>query len=417
MLTAYDQALERIARALDAIRMNRPYQPLLLEEIPLNLHGVAVSVNTLARDVYQINTTVALLSKGMLDIELPPRINAMAGSVKQLHSHLRHLTWQTQQIAQGDYDQSVDFLGDFSAAFNQMTGQLKEREAKLQANSVIMGSVFDHIENLLIVNAGLRSQAYIINTCARRTFNIPDGVMDLTHVIKTSPFLRELLGNSHQGERQLEILDENTRHWYYVVISQLVWHGEAALLFYCTDMTVQKRREAMLEQDAMTDALTGVSNRRLMDLQIQRSWAHYRRLQLPVSMIIIDIDFFKQYNDSYGHQQGDACLRTVASCMLKTFCRATDLLARYGGEEFLAMLPNVDGERAWAIAEQLRQKIEAQAIPCVTRGERTFITCSFGVATCIPGADHTPQLLIQRADEALYTAKAQGRNRVMSVTF
>ncbi|MBI9088235.1 MAG: diguanylate cyclase [Desulfobacterium sp.] len=169
-----------------------------------------------------------------------------------------------------------------------------------------------------------------------------------------------------------------------------------------------------LERLTQVDGLTGISNRRHFDHVLKTEWQRMKRKEQPLSLIMMDIDFFKLYNDTYGHQIGDDCLRRVAHLFAVHAGRPSDLAARYGGEEFVMILPNTDQQGAKRVAEQIRKNVEQEAI-AHTRSERyDYVTVSLGVATLSPTRDGVtpPQGLLESADKALYEAKRKGRNRV-----
>lgn len=172
-----------------------------------------------------------------------------------------------------------------------------------------------------------------------------------------------------------------------------------------------KLEEANLELQNLSslDGLTGVSNRRHFDEQLDEEWKRAIRSKSAISLIMLDIDFFKAYNDAYGHQAGDECLKRMATEMSNALHRPGDLLARYGGEEFSAVLPETDGDGAEQIAEKMRSSVESLRIEHSTG---SHVTISLGVATIIPSFDALPEHLISMADKALYKAKENGRNRV-----
>jgi diguanylate cyclase (GGDEF)-like protein len=162
------------------------------------------------------------------------------------------------------------------------------------------------------------------------------------------------------------------------------------------------------------DGLTGISNRRSFDESLEQEWRRSVRNQLPLSLVLIDIDFFKAYNDTYGHQMGDECLKRVANVLSNTVNRPGDLIARYGGEEFVVVLPDTDEEGAIVIGEKLRAWVEGLGIEHTKSLVSKYVTISLGIATTIPRQDSSPAVLIAAADQALYQAKQGGRNRVKS---
>lgn len=169
-----------------------------------------------------------------------------------------------------------------------------------------------------------------------------------------------------------------------------------------------------LETMSRTDGLTGLANRRYFDDAFQREWHRAQRNGGSLAVIMTDIDFFKSYNDTYGHMRGDECLKEVSAIYGRAIRRKTDIVARYGGEEFVLLLPETDSATAMMIAETLREQIVEHGIAHASSDVATVVTASFGVAATIPDRQALPAHLLERADSALYRAKIEGRNRVIS---
>ncbi len=167
-----------------------------------------------------------------------------------------------------------------------------------------------------------------------------------------------------------------------------------------------------LRQQSTLDGLTGIANRRHFDEYLDVEWKRAQRDHKTLSLIMADIDVFKNYNDNYGHQAGDECLRKVAARMQLLLKRPGDLVARYGGEEFAAVLPETDLTGAVRVAEKIRTAVEALAITHAYSIVSDRVTISLGVAATIPTYDGCCEELIKKADQALYRAKQRGRNRV-----
>ncbi len=166
-----------------------------------------------------------------------------------------------------------------------------------------------------------------------------------------------------------------------------------------------------LETQSKIDVLTGVTNRRYFMARLKEEHRRTLRAQQPLALIMVDIDYFKAYNDLYGHVEGDRCLKAVAHCMQQTLKRTGDCIARYGGEEFVIMLPNTPLHNAEHFAQELRSAVEALQIPHGASRCADVVTGSFGVAVAsAEGGSY--ETLIRQADEALYKAKKRGRNRV-----
>jgi diguanylate cyclase (GGDEF)-like protein len=173
-----------------------------------------------------------------------------------------------------------------------------------------------------------------------------------------------------------------------------------------------KRQTDLLEQYAFHDALTGLANRRAFDQRLELEWSRCQRNQSPLSLVMIDIDHFKLYNDHYGHGAGDVCLGEVGRVIMGEVQRSSDLAARYGGEEFVLVLPESNEVTAISLAERVRTAVEARALPHAASKVGAHVTLSIGVACRVPSKDLRPLDLMRAADEALYAAKSEGRNRV-----
>ena len=167
-----------------------------------------------------------------------------------------------------------------------------------------------------------------------------------------------------------------------------------------------------LKEQTLVDGLTGLPNRRRFDEQLKAEWNRAQRHGKPLSILMIDIDFFKKYNDTYGHLGGDDCLRSVAQALLGQAKRGTDLMARWGGEEFSCLLPETTADQAAAIAEGMRKAVQDLRIPHSDSTVSPHVSISIGLSSCVPSEGHTIPGLTKAADEALYKAKQQGRNRV-----
>ncbi|MEG1689963.1 MAG: sensor domain-containing diguanylate cyclase [Hafnia sp.] len=177
---------------------------------------------------------------------------------------------------------------------------------------------------------------------------------------------------------------------------------------YITQNQLMKANRA-LELMALEDALTGLANRREFDKFIKAEAARARRDKNNFSLLMIDVDYFKNYNDHYGHPRGDECLKTLSAIIQKNIVRSNDLAARYGGEEFAVVLPGTDSEGAFLVAEKIRRAVlQAEIQHCDS--PEGIITVSIGVSTCIFTRENSPDVLIESADKALYAAKASGKN-------
>ncbi len=200
-----------------------------------------------------------------------------------------------------------------------------------------------------------------------------------------------------------------------VSLSASVLRNEAgvsvAIVRVSRDISARKRLEKALQHLALLDTLTSLPNRLSFKKSFDLEWRRARRTKQPLSMIMIDVDLFKRYNDSLGHPAGDECLKQVAYTIKRSLRRATDLVARYGGEEFVVLLPGTDEEVAATLAEKLRGAIQALGMGHPDSDVDECVTISLGVSTVWAHQDIEPKMLVQQSDQALYRAKREGRNR------
>ncbi len=182
-------------------------------------------------------------------------------------------------------------------------------------------------------------------------------------------------------------------------------------LCFIHDLSIHKNILNELTRLSNLDGLTNIANRRRFDEEYEQGWHEAQRKQLPLSLIMVDIDYFKQFNDAYGHQVGDECLQKVAKALEKSVIRNADLVARFGGEEFVLILPNTDSKGAITIAQTILDNVKQLDIEHRLSGVAQVLTTSLGIATLTPVKNDVLSTLITQADQALYQAKETGRDR------
>lgn len=221
--------------------------------------------------------------------------------------------------------------------------------------------------------------------------------------------------NENQVWGSLNLWHERNSHTWQeseIELAQIVANQLAIALNQSQLYQKLQKANQELERIATLDSLTGIANRRYFDSILNREWQRLQREKQPLSLIFCDVDYFKKYNDTYGHQSGDRCLRQVAQALKKAIKRPGDLVARYGGEEFVIILPNTPLEGAKAIGERLRQAIQALQMTHEASPISPYITLSLGLSSLIPQPETSANTLVENADRALYEAKKQGRDRL-----
>lgn len=265
----------------------------------------------------------------------------------------------------------------------------------------------DTIDDIDRVSFDFKYRDYLIQLNVKSSLIVPILIYD-SSVLKQSHTSNQLWGllMAHQCQhpRPWEVWETNLLEELALQIAIALQQAE---LYQQLQIVNQE-----LEQLAIEDGLTKLANRRQFDRVIEHDWNRCRREKIPLSLFLLDIDYFKQYNDHYGHLAGDFCLQQVAQVLKNVVQRDTDLVARYGGEEFAIILPNTDINGCVHLAEKVRKAVEALEIPHLKSTVSNYITISIGVAGLIPVEGLTLEMLILQADQALYKAKETGRNCV-----
>lgn len=235
------------------------------------------------------------------------------------------------------------------------------------------------------------------------------------------------LEKSKEGEDHEADFRMRTKEGAYVWIRDVVHvvrneKGDVdSLVGFMFDISERKKTEVkvmelqkQLQEFSFKDGLTNVANRRMFDTVLHEEWSNAQRNHQPLSLIMLDIDFFKQYNDCYGHVNGDDVLKRVAMVLNNACTRARDFFARFGGEEFALILPETDTASAIKMAERCRQLIFKEQIPHKQSEVSQILTISIGVDTIIPSHRYTPLAFIEQVDQHMYEAKQNGRNRIVN---
>ena len=218
----------------------------------------------------------------------------------------------------------------------------------------------------------------------------------------------ELEQKNHRLVEELKVLNASLEHKVTERTREL---KETLALVEKKNRQISKHRDKM-EYIAKIDGLTDIPNRRRFDEVLADEWRRAKRSSTSLSLAMIDIDFFKQYNDTYGHAVGDTCLRQVAQALSGVEKRPGDFIARYGGEEFAVILPESTADKASAVVSRMRDSIWDLKIPHEGSKIHDRLTVSIGLASMVPHGDNSPELLVQSADRMLYSAKKNGRNRI-----
>lgn len=320
-------------------------------------------------------------------------------------------------------------LRELCETFNQMSETLKTNVTLLKESEEKYRSLVELLPDAVIVHSDgillfANEKAAKLVGVEKPEDCIGKPILAFVHPDSRESFLAQKQRAMNTGEslgvtEETCVRPDGSEIVIEVAATPVVYNGEPAILGIARDITERKKIEQklhevnrMLSRLSALDGLTGIANRRSFDEYLEREWKRALRYGNPLSLVMLDIDFFKNYNDTYGHQKGDDCLKQVAGVLETSLKRPSDLAARYGGEEFAIVLPDTDFEGAVAVAERLRLNVESLRIPHIRSQVSPYVTISVGVASAVPDRASTPEGLISAADAALYRAKREGRNRV-----
>ncbi len=358
-----------------------------------------------------VSETAALakaISKGNLNVTLPPPGNEIASPLKALHAALKHLTWQTQQVARGDYQQHIDFMGEFSEAFNTMTSQLEYRyeallkeiengnrkmEALKQSNSLLK-TIIDKMSQWVIVTDCITLKWLYINQQATDAMSRRELEPQIRIWIE-----QQTMGTAEHMQMystEFEIKRGEAFYFFSAVIHPFNWDGHSALVFVISDISSEKEHLYDLQIAAYTDPLTELSNR-CYGMKVLNEWlADCRQFILCFT----DIDCLKYVNDQFGHSEGDKYIIEVAN-ILRGFSHKS-VLCRWGGDEFMLLAEDWTGEKAGNRMEVLRNRLinNKPASGCLYNRNLSYGIIEINSDNSLPAND-----ILSIADERMYEYK------------
>jgi diguanylate cyclase (GGDEF)-like protein/PAS domain S-box-containing protein len=363
--------------------------------------------------------------------EVPDRAQDLLGRLEQLQREV-HEERLARQAAERKLE---DFMGEMESTNRQIEAAIEfanQMALKAQVANIELNQIFNTTADSIWV-IGKDFTVLQINETFLKMLrkNLDETLGKKCHDVFSSEACAGqqcLVSRLSQGEKRIEYdiqkecADGVTRSFIVTATPFCGPDGEViGIVEVYKDISDRKRAEEALQKAnrelqrlAALDGLTQIPNRRGFDERLDMEWKRSRREQNLISLIMGDVDFFKLYNDNYGHHLGDECLKAVAACINDTLLRPADLAARYGGEEFAIILPQTSAQGALCVAEKIRQRVEALRIQHASSSFH-FVTLSLGVATMVPSQHNSPEALIELADRSMYEAKNAGRNRVSSL--
>ena len=353
----------------------------------------------------QYNDFAKALAKGDLSVPLPPSDNELASPLKSLHASLKHLTWQSQQVAKGDYKQRVDFLGEFADGFNTMVKQLDERQRKLEDEINVNRDRANALEqsNLLLSNLTQNSsrQIFVVNTMTSDVLFINDAAK---HEIESDrEYVRRLLDGLPDNEKmkdshtfEIQLCRDGQERYLAINTYQIEWSNTNAIALVVNDISKDKKQLKELEDQAYRDSMTSVFNR----LYGMFSLNELLDMNTAFALIFIDMDNLKCVNDVYGHRTGDEYILRVAR-HLQNFSRDT-IVCRLGGDEFMLLVPNTDEATAASRMAEICFAIEHDEY---LQDKDYGYSISFGIVAVDKNNQMPASDILSLADEKMYENK------------
>jgi len=358
-----------------------------------------------AQCFYQYNDFANSLASGDLSIEPPPPENELAAPLKSLHASLKHLTWQSKQVALGDYKQNVDFMGEFADAFNTMIKQLADRQQKLEnevslsqkhakaleQSNLLLSKLTQYIPQQIFVVAADKHEVLLFNDLAKKEiYNDSDYV----HKVMTLLPARQGLRGSNYSEIQLR---QDSAERYLAVNSYFIeWSGINAVALVINDISDEKKQRRELEDQAYRDSLTHVYNRFYGMLTLS-DWVSAKR---RFTLVFVDLDSLKYVNDEHGHNEGDEYIIRVSN-HLGAFS-TNSVVCRIGGDEFMLIIPNADEYDARIYMKKISDNIEHDEY---LNGKDYRYSISYGIIAVNENNDLPSSSILSIADERMYEHK------------
>jgi len=353
----------------------------------------------------QYNEFANALAKGDLSSLPPPPENMFAAPLKSLHANLKHLTWQSKQVAKGDYNQKVDFMGEFAEAFNTMVEQLADRQQKLEyeiklsrkhvealkQGNKLLSNVTQHIPQPIFVISEDSHKILLMNDMAEREMISDRKFLDT--VIKSLP--------KHKGKKErcnveISYNYNNSERYLSVNSYHIEWEAMNAIALVINDITAEKKQIKELENHAYYDSMTRVYNR-FYGMLTLNEWLDKKKL---FTLIFIDMDRLKYINDKFGHGDGDIYIINVAK-HLSNFSQDVKV-CRIGGDEFMLLIPNISGEQAHNRMEEIQAAIQNEEY---LKGKSYTYSVSYGIVAAEENNELSPSYILSIADERMYENK------------
>lgn len=398
---------------LKAIITEDKADPIDISTLPEDFRELGEGMQLLARWMAEMKKMSTQLSDGCLDTEATDSENVLVDSLKSLQSSMKHIAWQAKQISKGDYSQNIDFMGEFSEAFNEMAQQLAQKQEHLeQSRSEAIKSmelfkrVTDNIAHHMVMILSVeREELYRNKAVDRIGQSNPALIRKLKDRIQNH--LEETGGKMKNWETEITVQDDMSglsTKWYFLVdVHSVQWEEQSAVAFIIEDITEERRRELEMEGLAFFDALTGLHNRHYI-MQVLDKWVKDKE---QFCLTFIDLDNLKYANDAFGHEEGDRYIKQAAGTLSDV--EGDKELARIGGDEFLLIVKNCR-------KIQLEHKLEEKRYNLLHRGRGESVSYrksfSYGIVDTAEFPSGNKSLMLREADKRMYEYKMLNKPKI-----
>lgn len=391
--------LDILVEHIHNIAKNKPVEYKEIEGCGDEINQIQSALVYVSKCLLETKDFLYNICEGELDTEIPSNKNFFTGELKELHAVLRHLTWQTEQVARGDYGQKVGFLGEFSNSFNVMIRQLEDRELKLIENAKalsqsmeLMISIMDVHKDWIIVTNQMTNEVIYNNKSDVKNYEYFNGNYD---TIIEKEHVQEHLKNTicSNSMTHMTCSCSNSKKVYSIASYPVHWGDDKALAHYISDITSEQLEKDILSKIAYKDELTGVYNRRYCMQQLHR----YLDEKLEFSVVMVDLNGLKSVNDQFGHPAGDEYICKVIE-ILKSKIRERDEICRIGGDEFIVLLRNCS-ER---IASIKLNAVLVELTKCVSLFPMSI---SYGIEYVSEEKEVQADELLELVDDKMYAFK------------
>jgi len=363
----------------------------------------------------QYNNFAKALAKGDLSIDLPPSANEVAAPLKSLHASLKHLTWQSKQVAKGDYKQHVDFMGEFSEAFNTMIEQLAERQLKLEEEIKISQRHSNALEQINLLLSSLTDyipqQIFVISADNNRVLLINN--MANAEIKKDPDYLKKLLellpkhNGNHVNHFDILLNQDGTERYLAINSYHIEWHEKNATALVINDNSTEKKQIKQLENYAYYDSMTHVYNR-FYGMLTLNEWLDNKN---EFALIFVDMDRLKYINDKFGHSDGDRYIINVVKNLCTFSKNAT--VCRIGGDEFMLLIQNISEKAAHARMEEIQFAIQNDED---LKDKSYTYSISYGIIAVEENNELSSSNILSIADERMYEHKRAKKRKRLAKT-